>query len=57
MATSMYLLHHIVGTDEKVIWTILTARTNAQRQRISVEYTSIYGRVRDNRLRGFCEPY
>ena len=34
------------GTDEKVIWKILTGRTNAQRQRISAEYSTIYGRVR-----------
>lgn len=33
-----------LGTDEKVIWKILTARTNAKRQRISTEYTSMYGR-------------
>jgi len=33
------------GTDEKTIWKILTARNSAKRQRISAEYTTIYGRV------------
>ena len=34
-----------VGCDSKAIITLLCSRTNSQRQRIQLEYKTMYGRV------------
>ena len=41
----MLLFIRSVGCDSKAITTLLCSRTNSQRQRIELEYKTMYGRV------------
>ena len=42
----MQLFSFHLGTDEKTLISILTERSNAQRQLIAKEYQAAYGKVR-----------
>ena len=41
----MLLVICFLGCDSKAIITLLCSRTNSQRQRIELEYKTMYGRV------------